>query len=115
MQDSLRARLNDELDALREKNLYRRLRVVDGQQKAVCFIDGKEVINLSSNNYLGFDTHPHLMQKAEEATREHGVGSGAVRTIIGTMRLHEALERRLADFQHADAVLTFQCGLTAHP
>ena len=114
MQESLRARLTGELDALREKNLYRKLRVVDGQQKAVCVIDGKEVINLSSNNYLGFDTHPYLMQKAEEATREYGVGSGAVRTIIGTMRLHEELEQRLAEFKHVEATLTFQSGFTAN-
>ncbi len=114
MLDTLRTRLTGELDALREKNLYRRLRVVDGQQKAVCVIDGKEVINLSSNNYLGLDTHPYLMRKAEEAVREYGVGSGAVRTIIGTMRLHEELERRLAEFKHVEATLTFQSGFTAN-
>ena len=85
MQETLRARLSGELDSLREKHLYRNLRVVSGEQKAVCVIDGKEVINLSSNNYLGFDTHPYLRQKAEEAIAQYGVGSGAVRTIIGTM------------------------------
>ncbi|PZS05882.1 MAG: 8-amino-7-oxononanoate synthase [Chloroflexi bacterium] len=114
MQETLRARLTGELDALKEKHLYRRLRVVDGEQKAVCVIDGKEVINLSSNNYLGLDTHPYLKQKAEEAVRELGVGSGAVRTIIGTMQIHQELEERLAKFKHTEATLTFQSGFTAN-
>lgn len=114
MQATLRTRLAGELDALRAKHLYRRLRIVSGEQKAVCSIDGKEVINLSSNNYLGLDTHPYLKEQSERATRELGVGSGAVRTIIGTMELHEELERRLAAFKHVEAVLTFQSGFTAN-
>src|SRR5438105_12654976 len=114
MQETLRARLVGELDSLRARHLYRRLRIVSGQQKAVCVIDGKEVINLSSNNYLGLDTHPYLKQKAEEAVRKYGVGSGAVRTIIGTMELHEELETRLARFKHTEATLTFQSGFTAN-
>src|SRR6476661_6814000 len=114
MQDTLRARLSGELDSLREKHLYRHLRVVSGEQKAVCVIDGKEVINLSSNNYLGLDTHPYLRQKAEEAIQKLGVGSGAVRTIIGTMTLHQELEERLAKFKHTEATLTFQSGFTAN-
>src|SRR5690349_10130220 len=114
MQDTLRTRLSGELDSLREKHLYRPLRVVSGEQKAVCVIDGKEVINLSSNNYLGLDTHPYLRQKAEEAIQKLGVGSGAVRTIIGTMDIHQELEERLAKFKHTEATLTFQSGFTAN-
>jgi glycine C-acetyltransferase len=114
MQDTLRTRLSGELDSLREKHLYRPLRVVSGEQKAVCVIDGKEVINLSSNNYLGLDTHPYLRRKAEEAIQKLGVGSGAVRTIIGTMDIHQELEERLAKFKHTEATLTFQSGFTAN-
>src|SRR6476661_10531176 len=99
MQESLRARLSGELDSLRQRHLFRQLRVVSGEQKAVCVIDGKEVINLSSNNYLGLDTHPYLREKAIEAIHTHGVGTGAVRTIIGTMDLHEELDRRVAAFK----------------
>ncbi len=114
MQDTLRTRLTGEIDALKEKHLFRKLRVVSGEQKAVCVIDGKTVINLSSNNYLGLDTHPYLKQKATEAIAQYGVGTGAVRTIIGTMDLHEELERRLAAFKHTEAALTFQSGFTAN-
>jgi len=114
MQDLLRTRLTGEIDALKEKHLFRKLRVVSGEQKAVCVIDGKTVINLSSNNYLGLDTHPYLKQKATEAIAQYGVGTGAVRTIIGTMDLHEELERRLAAFKHTEAALTFQSGFTAN-
>ncbi|MDQ2810019.1 MAG: glycine C-acetyltransferase [Chloroflexota bacterium] len=114
MQDTLRTRLTGEIDALKEKHLFRKLRVVSGEQKAVCVIDGQEVINLSSNNYLGLDTHPYLKQKATEAIAQYGVGTGAVRTIIGTMDLHEELERRLAAFKHTEAALTFQSGFTAN-
>ncbi|HMA35084.1 MAG TPA: glycine C-acetyltransferase [Chloroflexia bacterium] len=114
MQATLRTRLTGELDTLRQKHLFRPLRVVSGQQKAVCVIDGKEVINLSSNNYLGLDTHPYLVQKAAEAVQQYGVGSGAVRTIIGTMDLHQELEARLAHFKHTEATLTFQSGFTAN-
>ncbi|HUS15772.1 MAG TPA: glycine C-acetyltransferase [Chloroflexia bacterium] len=114
MQDSLRSRLTGELNNLKEKHLFRNLRVVTGEQKAVCIIDGKEVINLSSNNYLGLDTHPYLREKAIQAIQDHGVGTGAVRTIIGTMDLHQELERRLAQFKHTEAALTFQSGFTAN-
>ncbi len=114
MQTTLQDRLTGEVDMLKEKHLFRKLRVVTGEQKAVCVIDGKEVINLSSNNYLGLDTHPYLRQKATEAIAQYGVGTGAVRTIIGTMDLHEELERRLAAFKHTEAALTFQSGFTAN-
>jgi glycine C-acetyltransferase len=106
--------LDAEIDELKAKGLYRRLRVVESEQKSRCIIDGKEVITLSSNNYLGLNTHPRLRAAALEAVERFGAGSGAVRTIAGTMSLHEELEARLATFKHTEAVLTFQSGFTAN-
>ncbi len=106
--------LEAEIDELRSKGLYRRLRVVESEQKSRCVIDGREVITLSSNNYLGLNTHPRLKAAALAAVERLGAGSGAVRTIAGTMRLHEQLEERLAGFKHAEAVLTFQSGFTCN-
>ena len=106
--------LEAEIDELKEKGLYRRLRVVESEQKSRCIIDGREVITLSSNNYLGLNTHPRLRQAALDAVERYGAGSGAVRTIAGTMTLHEELESRLATFKHTEAVLTFQSGFTAN-
>ncbi len=106
--------LDAEIDELKAKGLYRRLRVIESEQKSRCVIDGREVITLSSNNYLGLNTHPRLREAAERAVREYGAGSGAVRTIAGTMSLHEELERRLAEFKRVEAVLTFQSGFTCN-
>jgi glycine C-acetyltransferase len=106
--------LDAQIDELREKGLYRRLRVVESEQKSRCVIDGREVITLSSNNYLGLTTHPRLREAALQAVRDFGAGSGAVRTIAGTMSLHEQLEARLAQFKHVEAVLTFQSGFTCN-
>jgi glycine C-acetyltransferase len=106
--------LDAEIEDLKAKGLYRRLRVVQSEQRSRCMIDGREVITLSSNNYLGLNTHPRLRDAAIEAVRRFGVGSGAVRTIAGTMSLHEELERRLAEFKQVPAVLTFQSGFTAN-
>jgi glycine C-acetyltransferase len=106
--------LDAQIEELREKGLYRRLRVVESEQRSRCVIDGREVITLSSNNYLGLNTHPRLRAAAIEAVEQFGAGSGAVRTIAGTMSLHEQLEARLADFKHVEAVLTFQSGFTAN-
>jgi glycine C-acetyltransferase len=106
--------LDAELDELRAKGLYRRLRVVESEQRSRCVIDGREVITLSSNNYLGLTTHPHLKEAAIAAVEQFGAGSGAVRTIAGTMSLHEELESRLAGFKHVEAVLTFQSGFTCN-
>jgi glycine C-acetyltransferase len=106
--------LDAEIDDLKAKGLYRRLRVVESEQKSRCIIDGREVITLSSNNYLGLNTHPRLKSAALAAVERFGAGSGAVRTIAGTMSLHEELEVRLADFKHTEAVLTFQSGFTAN-
>ncbi|MEP6681110.1 MAG: glycine C-acetyltransferase [Chloroflexota bacterium] len=106
--------LDEEIEELKAKGLYRRLRVIESEQKSRCVIDGREVITLSSNNYLGLNTHPRLREAAERAVREYGAGSGAVRTIAGTMSLHEELERRLAEFKRVEAVLTFQSGFTCN-
>ena len=106
--------LGDELTDLRARHLYRPLRVMTGAQAARTVMDGRAVVSLSSNNYLGLATHPHLVGAALDAVRDLGVGSGAVRTIAGTMELHEELERRLAAFKHTEAVLTFQSGFTAN-
>lgn len=106
--------LDAEIEDLRAKGLYRRLRLVQSEQRSRCVIDGREVITLSSNNYLGLNTHPRLREAAIEAVRRYGAGSGAVRTIAGTMSLHEELERRLAEFKQVPAVLTFQSGFTAN-
>lgn len=106
--------LDAELDELRAKGLYRRLRVVESEQAARCRIDGRNVITLSSNNYLGLTTHPKLRDATVFATQALGAGSGAVRTIAGTMSLHQQLEARLADFKQTEATLTFQSGFTAN-
>jgi glycine C-acetyltransferase len=106
--------LDAEIDELKAKGLYRRLRVVESEQRSRCVIDGREVITLSSNNYLGLNTHPKLKQAALDAVERYGAGSGAVRTIAGTMSLHEQLEAKLAQFKHTEAVLTFQSGFTCN-
>jgi glycine C-acetyltransferase len=108
------AHLAAELAALHEQALYRPLAVMTGAQAPRTTMSGRPVISLSSNNYLGLATHPRLVQAAVDATRELGAGSGAVRTIAGTMELHEELEQRLAVFKHTEAVLTFQSGFTAN-
>lgn len=106
--------LADELNSLREQGLFRRFRVLDGEQAARTSVDHRSVVNLSSNNYLGLTTHPQLREKAIEATRRYGVGSGSVRTIAGTMDIHMALERKLAEFKRTEAAVVFQSGFTAN-
>src|SRR6202045_3001063 len=106
--------LTDQLNDLKTKGTYFRLRVLDDEQAAVCTFDGKKVINLASNNYLGLTTHPKLRERALEATRRYGVGSGSVRTIAGTMEIHVELERRLAEFKQTEAVVAFQSGFAAN-
>lgn len=106
--------LTDELNSLREQKLYQKLRVLEGAQLPVSKFDGREVINLSSNNYLGLCTHPKLKQRAIEAIEQYGVGSGAVRTIAGTMALHMALEEKIAKFKHVEASVVFQSGFAAN-
>ncbi|MGB7592714.1 MAG: glycine C-acetyltransferase [Terriglobia bacterium] len=106
--------LTDELNKLREQKLYQKLRVLETEQLPVSRFDGCEVINLSSNNYLGLTTHPKLRARALEAIEKWGVGSGAVRTIAGTMAVHLELEEKIAKFKHVEASVVFQSGFTAN-
>ena len=106
--------LSTELDSLKQQGLYRHLRILEDEQKAKTTFDHRQVVNLSSNNYLGLTTHPKLREAALEATRKFGVGSGSVRTIAGTMEIHMELERRLAEFKKTDAVVVFQSGFAAN-
>ena len=106
--------LRDEVAELRSRHLYRDLRVLTSAQGPVVDIDGRRLVSLSSNDYLGLTHHPRLRAAATAAVAEFGVGSGAVRTIAGTLSMHEALEAELAVFKQVPAVLTFQSGFTAN-
>ena len=106
--------LGDELEELKRQHLYRPLRVLSSMQGPECTVDGRRVVSLASNDYLGLTHHPRLLAAAERAVREFGAGSGAVRTIAGTMTLHEELEATLARFKGTEAALTFQSGFTAN-
>src|SRR3954470_23863612 len=108
------AYLGQQLDELKKKGTYFKLRVLDDEQAPECTFDGKHVINLASNNYLGLTTHPKLREAAIEATKKYGVGSGAVRTISGTMSLHMQLEERIARFKNVEACVVFQSGFAAN-
>ncbi len=108
------AYLGAHLEDLKAQGLHRSLRILEGEAKATSVYDGKSVVNLSSNNYLGLTTHPRLKQKAIEAIEQFGVGSGAVRSISGTMAMHIELERRLAEFKHTEAVVVFQSGFSSN-
>ena len=106
--------LTDELNDLRQKGLYQRLRVLGGEQAPIAEFDGRRVINLCSNNYLGLTTHPKLREAARRALDRYGVGSGAVRTLAGTMKIHLALEEKIAAFKNVEACVVFQSGFTAN-
>jgi glycine C-acetyltransferase len=108
------AYLDETLAELRGQGLYRSLRQLGGEQLAKARFDGRDVINLSSNNYLGLTTHPKLREAASRAVKELGVGSGSVRTIAGTMELHMQLERRIAEFKKTEAAVVFQSGFAAN-
>ncbi|MFL5641825.1 MAG: glycine C-acetyltransferase [Chloroflexota bacterium] len=106
--------LEDEVAALKERHLYRRLRVMSSAQGPIVSVDERRLISLSSNDYLGLTNHPRICDAVVAAVRDFGAGSGAVRTIAGTMSMHEALEAELAAFKEVPAVLTFQSGFTAN-
>jgi glycine C-acetyltransferase len=106
--------LTDQLNDLKAKGTYFRLRVLEDEQAPECTFDGKHVINLASNNYLGLTTHPKLREAALDATRKYGVGSGAVRTIAGTMKIHMELEEKIARFKNSEACVVFQSGFAAN-
>jgi glycine C-acetyltransferase len=106
--------LTEQMNELKAKGTHFRLRVLEDEQEPVCTFDGRKVINLASNNYLGLTTHPKLREAALEATKKYGVGSGAVRTIAGTMRIHMELEEKIARFKNVEACVVFQSGFTAN-
>ncbi|MFL5675140.1 MAG: glycine C-acetyltransferase [Chloroflexota bacterium] len=106
--------LEDEVAALKERHLYRRLRVMSSAQGPIVSVDDRRLVSLSSNDYLGLTNHPRICDAVVAAVRDFGAGSGAVRTIAGTMSMHEALEAELAAFKDVPAVLTFQSGFTAN-
>ncbi len=108
------AYLGDQITDWKKTGTYQRLRILEGPSAAESRFDGKDVINLASNNYLGLTTHPKLIEAAIEATRKYGAGSGAVRTISGTMDLHMELERRIAKFKNVEACVVFQSGFAAN-
>jgi glycine C-acetyltransferase len=108
------AHLTAQLDDLRARGTYFKLRVLDDAQAPICHYDGREVINLASNNYLGLCDHPKLREAAVAAIDKYGVGSGAVRTIAGTMRIHMELEEKIARFKGVEACVVFQSGFTAN-
>jgi glycine C-acetyltransferase len=106
--------LGEEIEGWKRAGTYQRLRVLESACEPVARFDGREVINLASNNYLGLANHPKLVEAAIEATRRYGAGSGAVRTIAGTMTLHVELEQRIARFKNVEACVVFQSGFTAN-
>jgi glycine C-acetyltransferase len=106
--------LSAELASLQQQGLFRRLRVLDDEQRAHTSVDHRSVVNLSSNNYLGLTTHPRLRQAAADALARLGVGTGSVRPIAGTMAIHMELEQRLAAFKKTEAAVVFQSGFTAN-
>src|SRR5580692_7831706 len=108
------AHLTAQIEELKQRGTYFKLRILDDEQAAICTYDGKQVINLASNNYLGLCNHPKLREAAIEATRKYGVGSGAVRTIAGTMRIHMDLEEKIAAFKNVEACVVFQSGFAAN-
>lgn len=108
------AHLTEQLNDLKQRGTYFKLRILDDEQGPVCSYDGKKVINLASNNYLGLCDDPRLREAAIAATQKYGVGSGAVRTIAGTMRIHMELEEKIAAFKGAEACVVFQSGFTAN-
>ncbi len=106
--------LAQEINGLKEQGLYNRIRTIGSPQGARLIVDGKDVLNFCSNNYLGLANHPKIVEAVKEATKKYGVGPAAVRTIAGTMDLHLELEKRLAKFKGAEDVITFQSGFTAN-
>ncbi|MBV1709347.1 MAG: glycine C-acetyltransferase [Erysipelothrix sp.] len=106
--------LQQQVQQLKDDGVYRKIPVVESANEAEIFIDGKKVINLCSNNYLGFANHPRLKKAAIEAIEKYGVGAGAVKTIVGNMDIHEQLEAELAKFKKEEAVMLFQSGFNCN-
>ncbi|WP_019587908.1 glycine C-acetyltransferase [Deinococcus apachensis] len=114
MATSLSDRLGAELAGLRTQGLLIHPRVLEAPQRARTRVDGRDVVNLASNNYLGFADHPEIKARAEAYLREWGAGAGAVRTIAGTLQIHEDFEQQLAGFKHTGSALVLQSGFTTN-
>src|SRR5688572_10404485 len=106
--------LADQIAELKEQGLFNRIRVIDSPMDGHVVIEGRRVLNFCANNYLGLANHPRLKEAAKKAIDDYGIGPGAVRTIAGTMSLHDTLEKRLAKFKQAEAVITLQSGFAAN-
>ncbi|PFT49824.1 aminotransferase class I/II-fold pyridoxal phosphate-dependent enzyme, partial [Priestia megaterium] len=111
---SIKEFLNYNLEYLKDKGLYNVINPVEGPNGPVIRIEGKQLINLSSNNYLGLATDERLINACNEATEKYGVGAGAVRTINGTLDIHVKLEEKLAEFKHTEAAIAYQSGLNCN-
>lgn len=114
MNARLQSWLGDNIEKLKAEHLYKLPKILESPAGGRVRMNGREVVNLSSNNYLGLANHPKVREAAEKAIEEWGVGAGAVRWIGGTMAIHDELERRLATFKHTEAVLVFTSGFTAN-
>lgn len=112
--DTLNNFLTKNLNELRNKGLYNEIDILEGSNGPVIKIRGRDLINLSSNNYLGFATNPEMIKAAVDATEQYGVGAGAVRTINGTLEIHDELEKRIAQFKHTEAAIAFQSGFNCN-
>ena len=106
--------LKEKIQGLKDDGVYRKLPVLEGPNEAEIILNGKKVINLSSNNYLGFANHPRLKKASIEAVEKYGVGAGAVRTIVGNMDIHENLEKLLAEFKREEAAFIYQSGFNCN-
>jgi glycine C-acetyltransferase len=108
------AYLAEQVEELKANSLYNHIRTLEGPMEGRVIINGRSMLNFCANNYLGLANHPRLKAAAKRAIDQYGIGPGAVRTIAGTMTLHDQLEQRLAAFKHAEAVVTLQSGFTAN-
>ncbi|MGG0838489.1 glycine C-acetyltransferase [Bacillus paralicheniformis] len=106
--------LASELDTMKENGTFQELPIIESLQGSTVKMKGKDIIQLSSNNYLGLTSHPRLQKAAEEAVKRYGAGTGSVRTIAGTFTMHDELEQKLASFKNTEAALVFQSGFTAN-
>src|SRR5687768_14499381 len=114
MNESKTIWIEEELSKLKEAGLYNTIRTIESPMDAWVTINGRRLLNFCANNYLGLANDPRLRAAAARAIEEFGIGPGAVRSIAGTTSLHIELERRLAEFKHAEACITFQSGFTAN-
>jgi len=106
--------LQTQLEELHQQGLYKNFPTIESANEAMILIEGQKIINLCSNNYLGFANHPRLKQAAIKAVEKYGVGAGAVKTIVGNMDIHEQLEKKLAEFKQEEAVMLFQSGFNCN-